>query len=148
MTGRKRNLAWSLGLAVTGLGIAAFVARPAVAEPPSHGFHVHAPHPVLVPAPNNERPSTHAVHKPHPAQNPFTNPTIPGHAHKPHPSLGAAPPPATTGHLVHKPHPTLNVGPPPSVDHNNTNTHAPHQSPVPLLPTHTSPSAHKPHKNA
>ncbi len=135
MLGRKSSVTRSLGIGVVGLGMAAFVVRPALAEPPSHGFHAHPPHPVIVPAENPVRIHSHPVivpaanpvrtheHKPHPAQNPFANPPIPGHAHKPHPTLQPPPPPppahkphptlqppppGPSGHLSHKPHPTLN----------------------------------------
>ena len=56
---RKMSLVRHLGAAVGGLALGAFIALPAVAEQPSHGFHT-PPHVVKVTKP----------HKPHPALNP------------------------------------------------------------------------------
>ena len=93
MLGKQRSFARNLGAAAAGLALGAFVALPALAEPPSHGFHhppgqhkPHKPHPQL-----NPPPSGHKPHKPHPQLNP------PPSGHKPH-----------KPHQQHKPHPDLN----------------------------------------
>lgn len=98
MFGTRRSWARGLGVAVTSLAIGAFVALPAMAEPPSHGFHHH---PVLGVPTNNHKP-----HAPHPVIGPPTN------HHAPHPVPG--PPTNNHGpHVAHKPHPGLNPFAPP-----------------------------------
>ena len=84
MSGRNSSMVRKLGAGVVGLGLAAFVAAPAVAEE----THAH-----------NVRPPRSTVeHTPH----------IHGHAeHKPPPSFA----PQIQDHPVHKPHPGLQPGP-------------------------------------
>ena len=84
---RKRR-ASGLGVVVSSAALGMFIALPAFAEPPSHGFH-RPPHPVPVV-------KSHKPHAPHPAPNP------PPSGHKPHVS-----------HVEHKPHPELNPFAPP-----------------------------------
>ncbi len=98
----KRSWVRGMGYAVTGLALGAFVALPALAEPPSHGFKHH---PVLGTPTNNHKP-----HAPHPVLGVPTNNHKP---HAPHPVLGTP----TNNHKPHAPHPVLNVP---------TNNHAPH----------------------
>jgi hypothetical protein len=89
---RKKSLARNLGTAIAGLALGAFVALPAMAEPPSHGFHTHAPRP---------------PHAPKPQHNPAPPP--PGtHTSPQPPPVVIGPPPPHAPHAQHKPHPGLN----------------------------------------
>ncbi len=99
---RRNPWASRLGAVVVGTALAAFVALPAMAEPPSHGFHHH---PQPGPGPSNQ----HKPHAPHPVLNP------PPSGHKPHaghPTLNP-PPSGHVPHVAHKPHPELNPFAPP-----------------------------------
>jgi len=93
MLTRKKSLASAVGLTLAGAALGAFVALPAMAEQPSHGFH----HP----------PGTHKPHKPHPAPNPAPPPPAAHKPHKPHP-VPNPPPSGHKPHTPHKPHPSLN----------------------------------------
>lgn len=85
---KKNSWVSRLGVVVASSALGMFIALPAFAEPPSHGFHQpphpvpvvkaqkpHAPHPSLNPPPSGHKPHvTHMDHKPHPGLNPFTPP--------------------------------------------------------------------------
>ncbi len=106
MLRKKSSVARAVGVLSAGFALAAFVALPAMAEPPSHGFHAHKPH-AGHPSPNPP-PSGHKPHAGHPTLNP------PPSGHKPHaghPTLN--PPPGGHPHVAHKPHPELNPFAPP-----------------------------------
>ena len=114
---RRHTWASRLGTVVAGSALAMFVALPAFAEPPSHGFHHH---PQPGPGPSNQ----HKPHAPHPTLNP------PPGGHKPHaPHQTLNPPPS--GHKPHAGHPTLN--PPPS-GHVPHVAHKPHPELNPFAP--------------
>jgi hypothetical protein len=141
---RKSRFVRGLGLGILTLGAAAFVARPALSEPPNNALtnHVHAPHPQLHEGQNAQPP--HVAHKPHPQINPNANPEIALHAHKPHPTLNAVP--ALPTKHAHKPHPSFQPQPAPPPDINGIHQHAPHSGPIPIVSTHVPHAPHAPHK--
>src|SRR5260221_381191 len=65
MSGRKSSFARNIGFAVTTAALGAFVSLPVLAEPPSHGFHNHPPHPVLPPHTTNHAPTPRVFCRPH-----------------------------------------------------------------------------------
>ena len=102
---RNRSMFRRLGLAVAGVTAGVFIALPALAEPPSHGFNTRPPrptieHPTRVNAP-------HALHKPPPG---FATPAQDHPLHKPHPVLPESPKPEVVVH-VRPPHVVLTVAP-------------------------------------
>jgi hypothetical protein len=103
---RTRSAIRLFGGAVATVAAGAFLALPALAEPPSHG-HVQRPprpaveHPVRVHAP-------HAPHKPPPG---FAPQTQDHPAHKPHPVLNEGPPKPEVVIHIRAPHKTHTVAP-------------------------------------
>ena len=105
MLGRKSNTVRSLGLGVVSLGLLAFVARPALAEQPSHGHNQRPPrqaaenptHPHAEHAPHKQPPSfatqaqDHPAHKAHPELVPINKPTVMVHVRAPHKHHQVAP---------------------------------------------------------
>ena len=84
-----------LGLAVASVAVGAFMARAALAEPPSHGFNTRPPRPN--PAPSKPVHPPHAPHKAHPLLSPGTKGDHPTHVVKTRPpreNVKAPPPPA------------------------------------------------------
>ena len=104
MLGRNRSIARRLGVGVAGLGLAAFVSAPAVAEQ----THIHATRPPRTAAENPAHIHGHAVHKPPPS---FA-PQVQDHpAHKGHPTLQPGPQTPSVVLHIRSPHKTHTVQP-------------------------------------
>jgi hypothetical protein len=127
-----------LGWMVSGVAVGAFIALPALAEPPSHGFNSRPPR--QSPASHKPTHPPHELHKAHPLLSPGTKGDHPAHIVKTRPpreNVKAAPPPAhphnTPERLVvlkntkevipHQPH--VNQSPP--VVNRALPVHQPHQ---------------------
>lgn len=137
MTGHRFSV-HRLGLAVAGVAVGAFMALPALAEPPSHGFNTRPPR-TSAPKVKQVKPP-HAPHKAHPLLSPGTKGDHPTHEVVVRPIRTTTQPPLATAHPHNTPERLVVVKRPKEVLQ-----HAPHVNRQPPV-VNRAPAVHQPHQ--